>query len=187
MKLTAATNWVCSIESALPGKRNWLFLGLLSVLLPVLVTLAGCSKSSVHAESNQSSALTVKAVSSPPPEDGQWVMPAKDYGSTRYSQLTGINTSNAKDLKLAWTFSTGTLHGHEAAPLIVGDTMYLTTPYPNVLYALDLTKGGTVKWASEAGEVQGIGRRETVFAIYHLEERSCNNWSDIKGYIISHV
>jgi PQQ-dependent dehydrogenase (methanol/ethanol family) len=122
-------------------------LGFLSVLLVALVTQVGCSKSSVNAQSNQPAALTVKAVNTPPPEDGQWVMPAKDYGSTRYSQLTEINTGNAKDLKLAWTFSTGTLHGHEAAPLIVGDTMYLTTPYPNVLYALDLTRGGTLKWA----------------------------------------
>ena len=147
MKLTAKTNWICSKELALPINSIRVLLGFLGILLPALVTLAGCSKSSVHAESNQPIALTVKAVSTPPPEDGQWVMPAKDYASTRYSQLTDINTSNAKDLKLAWTFSTGTLHGHEAAPLIVGDTMYLTTPYPNVLYALDLTKGGTLKWA----------------------------------------
>jgi PQQ-dependent dehydrogenase (methanol/ethanol family) len=159
MKLTAATNWICSTESARPIKRIWFLPGFVGILLPVLVTLAGCNKSSVHAESNQPSALTVKAVSTPPPEDGQWVMPAKDYGSTRYSQLTDINTSNAKDLKLAWTFSTGTLHGHEGAPLIVGDTMYLTTPYPNVLYALDLAKGGTLKWAykpNPSASAQGV-------------------------------
>jgi len=111
MKLTYATNWICSIESALPKRRSRFLFGLVGVLVPALVTLAGCNKSSVHAESIQPLALTVKAVSAPPPEDGQWVMPAKDYGSTRYSQLTDINTSNAKDLKLAWTFSTGTLHG----------------------------------------------------------------------------
>jgi glucose dehydrogenase len=102
MKLTAATNWIRSIESALPTERIRFSLGFLSVLIPVLVTLAGCNKSSIHAESIQPVALTVKAVSTPPPEDGQWVMPAKDYASTRYSQLTDINTSNAKDLKLAW-------------------------------------------------------------------------------------
>ena len=96
MKLTAATNWISSTGLALPIKHIWLLLGFVSILLPALVTLAGCNKSSVHAESNQPIALTVKAVSTPPPEDGQWVMPAKDYGSTRYSQLTDINTSNAK-------------------------------------------------------------------------------------------
>jgi alcohol dehydrogenase (cytochrome c) len=112
---------------------------------PLLGNLTGCS-SGVHAQSREPAALTVKALNEPPPDDGQWVMAAKDYGSTRYSQLTDISTGNVGTLKLAWTFSTGVLHGHEGAPLVVGDTMYLTTPYPNILYALDLAKGGTVKW-----------------------------------------
>src|SRR3954465_1540211 len=83
-----------------------------------------------------------------PPDDGQWTMPAKDYGAYRYSQLEQINTSNAKDLKLAFTFSTGTLNGLEAAPLVVNNTMYVITSFPNILYALDLTKpGAPMKWA----------------------------------------
>lgn len=81
------------------------------------------------------------------PDDGQWVMPAKNYASTRYSTLTEINTSNAANLKLAWSFSTGLTRGHEAAPVIVDNTMYVVTPWPNILYALDLTKpGAPVKW-----------------------------------------
>ena len=40
------------------------------------------------------------------------------------------------------TFSTGVNAGHEAAPLIVNNAMYIVTPWPNVLYALDLTKPG---------------------------------------------
>lgn len=73
-------------------------------------------------------------------------MPAKNYASTRYSQLGQINTGNAANLKLAWTFSTGLTRGHEAAPLVVGSTMYVVTPYPNLLYALDLTQSGALKW-----------------------------------------
>jgi lanthanide-dependent methanol dehydrogenase len=81
------------------------------------------------------------------PDDGQWVMPAKNYASTRYSTLGQINIANVKNLKLAWTFSTGFTRGHEAAPLVVQNTMYIVTPWPNVLYALDLTKpGAPVKW-----------------------------------------
>jgi PQQ-dependent dehydrogenase (methanol/ethanol family) len=81
------------------------------------------------------------------PDDGQWVMPAKNYASTRFSTLDQINTGNVQNLKLAWTFSTGLTHGHEAAPLIVNNTMYIVTPYPNYLYALDLTKpGAPMKW-----------------------------------------
>lgn len=82
------------------------------------------------------------------PDDGQWIRPAKDFASTRYSSLDQINRDNAKQLKLAWTFSTGTLRGLEAAPLVVNNTLYLVTPWPNILYALDLTKpGAPLKWA----------------------------------------
>jgi alcohol dehydrogenase (cytochrome c) len=82
-----------------------------------------------------------------PPDDGQWIRPAKDYGSLRYSSLEQINTSNVKSLQVAFTFSTGVAKGHEAAPLVVDNTMYVVTPYPNILYALDLTKpGAPAKW-----------------------------------------
>src|SRR5919202_2183056 len=100
-------------------------------------------------------------------EDGQWTMPAKDYASTRYSGLDQINTENVKDLKVAWTFSTGVNRGHEAAPIVVGDTMYVVTPYPNILYALDLTKQkqGSVKWSFDskaAAAAQGVDSSDTV-------------------------
>jgi PQQ-dependent dehydrogenase (methanol/ethanol family) len=81
------------------------------------------------------------------PEDGQWIRPAKDFASSRYSGLTEINTSNVGTLQPAFQFNTGTMRGQEAAPLVVGSTMYVVTPYPNLLYALDLTKqGAPVKW-----------------------------------------
>jgi lanthanide-dependent methanol dehydrogenase len=79
-------------------------------------------------------------------DDGQWTMPAKDYASTRYSSLAEIHTGNVSSLKLAWTFSTGLTRGHEAAPLVAGDTMYVITPWPNLLYALDLKQNGALKW-----------------------------------------
>jgi alcohol dehydrogenase (cytochrome c) len=80
-------------------------------------------------------------------DDGQWAMPAKDYASTRYSTLDQITTSNISNLKLVWTFSTGLTRGHEAAPLIVNNTMFLVTPWPNLLYALDLTQpGAPARW-----------------------------------------
>ncbi len=94
-------------------------------------------------------------------DDGQWTMAAKDYASTRFSALDQINQSNVGQLKLAWTFSTGLTRGHEAAPLIVNNTMYIVTPYPNILYALDLTKPGALSnwWvrrfrASRAGRIR---------------------------------
>jgi lanthanide-dependent methanol dehydrogenase len=80
-------------------------------------------------------------------DDGQWVMAPKNHASTRFSGLDEINTDNVSQLQLKWSFSTGVLQGHEAAPLVVGSTMYVVTPYPNILYALDLAQGGGhIKW-----------------------------------------
>jgi PQQ-dependent dehydrogenase (methanol/ethanol family) len=77
-------------------------------------------------------------------------MPAKNFASTRYSGLDEINTKNVARLQVAFTFSTGIDRGQEASPLVVGATMYVLTPYPNILYALDLTKpGAPVKWKYE--------------------------------------
>ena len=82
-----------------------------------------------------------------PATAGQWTMPAGDYANSRYSDLSDITARNAADLHAAWTFSTGVLRGHEGQPLVIDNTMYLITPYPNVAYALDLTKPGfPLKW-----------------------------------------
>ncbi len=79
-------------------------------------------------------------------DDGQWVMASKDYAQTRFSGLTQIDTENVGRLRLAWTFSTGTQRGHEAAPLVVGSRMFIVTPFPNIVYALDLAQEGEMLW-----------------------------------------
>ena len=72
---------------------------------------------------------------------------AKDYAGSRYSTLDDITADNASRLTVAWTFSTGVLKGHEGAPLVIGQTMYIVTPYPNVAYALDLSRpGAPLRW-----------------------------------------
>jgi PQQ-dependent dehydrogenase (methanol/ethanol family) len=56
-----------------------------------------------------------------------------------------------KRLGVKATFSTGYLRGHEAAPLVANGTMFVVTPFPNVVYALDLTKPGIpTKWSYNA-------------------------------------
>ena len=74
---------------------------------------------------------------SPARDDGQWTMPGKDYSATRFSGLSQITPANATKLHPIWSFSTGVLGGHEGQPLVVGNTMYVVTPFPNVLYAFD--------------------------------------------------
>jgi PQQ-dependent dehydrogenase (methanol/ethanol family) len=78
-----------------------------------------------------------------------WVMPAGDYANQRYSKLNQITADNVGKLQVAWTFSTGVLRGHEGAPLVIGDTMYVHTAFPNTVYALDLKDDGSIKWAYE--------------------------------------
>ena len=78
-----------------------------------------------------------------------WVMPAGDYANTRYSKLNQINASNVGKLQVAWTFSTGVLRGHEGGPLIIGDMMYVHTPFPNKVYALDLAHDNRIVWRYE--------------------------------------
>jgi PQQ-dependent dehydrogenase (methanol/ethanol family) len=79
--------------------------------------------------------------------DGEWPMAARDYANTRFSPLAQVTTANAAQLKLAWSFDTGLKKGQEAAPIVVGDTMYVAMPYPNYVFAFDLSKpGANVKW-----------------------------------------
>jgi len=81
---------------------------------------------------------------------GEWRQSAGDYGNLRYSTLDAINTSNAKNLHVVTTFSTGIPHGHEGQPLVLNNTMYVVTPFPNNLIAVDLTKpGGAIKFIYE--------------------------------------
>lgn len=78
-----------------------------------------------------------------------WAIQTGDYANHRYSKLNEINSSNVKDLNVAWTFSTGVLRGHEGSPLVIGNMMYVHTPFPNNVYALDLDNDGAIKWRYE--------------------------------------
>jgi len=77
------------------------------------------------------------------------VMPTIDYANTRYSALKQITPANVDKLQVAWTFSTGVLRGHEGAPLVIGNMMYVHTPFPNNVYALDLDHDGRIAWKYE--------------------------------------
>ncbi len=109
-----------------------------AALIAMLVCLGAAG---VHPET------AAAAGASAPGEDGEWKMPSKDYAATRYSGLAQITAQNAAALHPLWTFSTGVLGGHEGQPLVVGHTMYVVTPWPNVLYAFDLAQEGyPLRW-----------------------------------------
>jgi lanthanide-dependent methanol dehydrogenase len=114
-------------------KRGWLLSGVAAAAVLALSGIAQANEELAVMQENPSS----------------WVMPLGDYSSTRYSELSQINKSNVEDLRVAWTFSTGVLRGHEGGPLVIGSTMYIHTPFPNIVYALDLNDDGRVIWKYE--------------------------------------
>ncbi len=115
----------------------------------------GCDSDRSSPSSNADPAHAFSATSTDmPADDGQWPMASRDPSSTRFSALADITTDNVGQLREQWTFSTGVLRGHEAAPIVVGGTMYVVTPFPNILYALDLAQGGALKWKYEPGPLR---------------------------------
>jgi lanthanide-dependent methanol dehydrogenase len=72
----------------------------------------------------------------------QWVMTGRTYDLQRFSPLKQITRSNVAELRPVWSFSTGTLRGQEGNPLVIGNVMYVHTSFPNIVYALDLSKPG---------------------------------------------
>jgi PQQ-dependent dehydrogenase (methanol/ethanol family) len=126
------------------------------MLRPVLlfvVCLLGCASQDetrtapryLHAGEVAGTTAGVQLIS--PLPNGEWHLPAGDFANTRFSPLMQINTTNVSGLRVITTHSTGINRGHEGQPLVVGSTMYVVTPFPNRLYAIDLTKpGGERLW-----------------------------------------
>jgi PQQ-dependent dehydrogenase (methanol/ethanol family) len=84
-----------------------------------------------------------------------WAMQAGDMFNQRYSTLKQINASNVGKMQVAWTFSTGVLRGHEGSPLVVDGTMYLHSPFPNKVFAIDLDSQ-KIKWKYEPRQDPGV-------------------------------
>ncbi len=115
---------------------------------------AWCAQQNANHKSNNSETTVpgqskdVRLVSAVP--NGEWPLPAGDYANTRYSPLSEINTNNVKNLKVVGVMQDGIPLGHEGQPLVVNNTLYEVTPFPNYLVAFDLTKPGfPMKWKYE--------------------------------------
>ncbi|MBL0423806.1 methanol/ethanol family PQQ-dependent dehydrogenase [Ramlibacter alkalitolerans] len=92
--------------------------------------------------------LFASAVAAQPADDGEWRTAGKDPGLNRFSGLAQIHTGNAAQLKLAFHFPTNLDRGHEAAPIVADNTMIVVGPFPNLVYAFDVSKAPfTQKWA----------------------------------------
>ena len=78
------------------------------------------------------------------PNDGDWMMNRRTYDGWGYSPLTQITPANVARLKPVWSFSTGAVNGHEAAPIVHDGVMFVATPGSQVIAIEAAT--GTVLW-----------------------------------------
>src|SRR5262252_10848896 len=87
---------------------------------------------------------------------GEWPAYAGTYAAARYSPLTQIDRTNAKDLHIAWRWKSpdhtikdgnpkvGPTRANESTPLMIGGTLYTSTSLSQVA-AIDAASGAT-KW-----------------------------------------
>lgn len=85
-----------------------------------------------------------------------WPVYGGDTGNTRYSQATQVTTSNVKNLKVQWALQLGTLRSQESTPILVGDTLYVTSSFgPKNVFAVN-AKTGEVRWRYSPEVPKGI-------------------------------
>jgi PQQ-dependent dehydrogenase (methanol/ethanol family) len=100
------------------------------------------------------------------PDDGEWRTAGKDPGLTRFSGLTQITAANVAQLKPVLHFPTGLDRGHEAAPIVAENTMFVVGPFPNLVFAFDLARPGfPLKWVFDPkpqASAQGVACCDTV-------------------------
>src|SRR5215510_241358 len=71
-----------------------------------------------------------------------WAVYGGDSGNTRYSTLNQVNTGTVERLKVAWALQLGSLRSQESTPILVGDTLYVTSSHgPKNVFAVDATTG----------------------------------------------
>jgi len=82
-------------------------------------------------------------------DQAQWAVAGHDYGNTRFSPLNQINAENASKLQLVYSFSLASLRSNESSPIVIGNTLYVSTSWgPKYVYALDAATGAR-KWTYE--------------------------------------
>ena len=76
----------------------------------------------------------------------EWPVYGGDPGNTRYSTLDKITPANVGRLKVAWALQLGSLRSQESTPLVVGDTLYVTSSHgPKHVFAVD-ARTGAARW-----------------------------------------
>lgn len=97
------------------------------------------------------SALTASKGASAQAAGAEWTTPSGTAQATRFSSLTDITPGNVGKLVEEFSFKTGSTATHQGQPLVVGSRMYIVTPFPNRLIALDLANPGLTLWTFNPG------------------------------------
>ncbi|GAB3649276.1 pyrroloquinoline quinone-dependent dehydrogenase [Ramlibacter alkalitolerans] len=85
-----------------------------------------------------------------------WPVYGGDTGNTRFSDAAQVNTGNVKNLKVAWALQLGSLRSQEATPILVGDTLFVTSSFgPKNVFAVN-AKTGEVRWRYSPDVPKGI-------------------------------
>jgi quinoprotein glucose dehydrogenase len=109
---------------------------------------------------------------------GDWPAYGNDAGGTRYSPLVQIARGNVQRLRVAWIYRTGEAGDTsrarekaalEATPIVVDDTLFLSTPFNRVI-ALDAATGKE-RWVYDPGV-----DRSRVFS--EVTSRGVSTWLD---------
>lgn len=106
------------------------------------------------------------AVCAQPSPDGEWHVAGRDYANTRFSPLQQVTAANVAQLRPVFEYPTGLDRGHEAAPIVAGNTMFVVGPFPNPVFAFDLAQPGfPLQWKYEPRQdasAQGVACCDTV-------------------------
>ena len=85
-----------------------------------------------------------------------WPVYGGDTGNTRFSQATQINTGNVNKLKVAWALQLGSNRSQESTPILVGDTLIVTSSFgPKNVFAVN-AKTGDIRWQYSPDIPKGI-------------------------------
>jgi len=85
-----------------------------------------------------------------------WPVYGGDSGNTRFSASKQINTSNVSKLSVEWALQLGSLRSQESTPILVGDTLFVTSSFgPKNTFAVN-AKTGEVKWTYQPEIPKGI-------------------------------
>jgi PQQ-dependent dehydrogenase (methanol/ethanol family) len=86
------------------------------------------------------------ALAPPAAAQGGWPVYGGDTGNTRYSALDKVTAANVGKLKVAWALQLGSLRSQESTPVVIGDTLFVTSSHgPKNVFAVD-ARTGAVRW-----------------------------------------